>query len=197
MLAKLKALVKIKIGVGTKRLSLGTIFILVFLAGGLYYFIDSRQKEPGPPPAAQEAPNAADANIVRYKDSQNPQELRTLLNAYLMNSQYDQAVSTAKKIAGMTGAFEDHLAVLNVCASRQVAARQQCVDETAAKLRPHIGRLTFSNAYSIGAMLEQTGQRKAAAEYYERAYQVYDATRADEYTKSKEQLRNHINELNK
>jgi hypothetical protein len=76
-----------------------------------------------------------------------------------------------------------------------VPNKNSCISDTVSKLKPLIQQLAFPDAYGAGGMLEKANYKKDAADFYQRAYNVYDGTAQGDNLMTKDQLKKHINEL--
>ncbi len=138
---------------------------------------------------------ASDSAIESYKNSNDTEDLRSLSSVYVGANKYPEAVEVARKVALKTGEVMDYMTLLNICAIYNVPTKQACLEEVAAKLKPQLGKLSFYNAYTAGRLYDKSGDTKNAVIFYQRAYDVYDVNRADEYIKTKEELKKRIDEL--
>jgi hypothetical protein len=178
-----------------KRLILVVVALVIVIGGVWYIFFNSKPKLVNIPPVQE---NAADANVRLYKNSANVDELRILTNSYLSNGNYTNAVATAEKVADETQDTMDYMTILRICATSKFPSQSSCLDTVVANLKTKLDSLSFYDAYSAGSMLDENAKKgKDAVAFYQRAYDTYDATRADEYTKTKDQLKARIDELNK
>lgn len=147
-------------------------------------------------------PNARppDANHVlvnELKNSDKPEEIKTLIAAYLASKQYDKAEVAARGIAEKSQASTDFIGWLSICVAHQVTNKETCINEAITKLKPLISKMDFFSAYSVGSLLVEAGKKKEAVDFYVRAFETYDSKVADEYTMSKDKLKSHIDELRK
>lgn len=140
----------------------------------------------------------SESNIRFFKDSTVPEDMRSLTSAYISQGRYDEAAANAKKTAETTQNAADYISLLNICAIYNVKNKQACIDEAHSKVVSDLGSVSFYNAYSTAKVLDMAGQKKAA-DFYQRAYDTYDAKRAaaDEGTMTKEQIKGRIDELRK
>jgi hypothetical protein len=86
--------------------------------------------------------------------------------------------------------------LLTICAVNNVPDKQNCIDRTVAKIIPQLNSLSFYQVYVTGSMLDEAKDKKNALIFYQRAYNIYDASKADLYTMTKDQLKQRIDVLN-
>jgi hypothetical protein len=147
-----------------------------------------------------QASNAIDANdlqIQTYKKSKNVDDMRVVLSAYEGKGDYESALPLAQKIAGQTKTTDDYMAVLNICAQQNISGKDSCLKDVVGQLKPKITSMTFNSSYAAGALLEKNGYKKDAADFYQRAYDVYAPDPKAENMMSQVQLKAHIDELRK
>lgn len=143
------------------------------------------------------AANAAQEGINSLKNSKELIDRRSLISDYIAAGDYSKAEETAKAVAAQTGSANDYMSLLNICTIRKVADKNDCVSLAVSKLKPQVSQLDFFTAYSIGSELDESGFKKDAVAFYQRAYDSYDPSRADAYTKTKDQIKQRIDELSK
>ncbi|MBX4197089.1 hypothetical protein KW801_00850 [Candidatus Saccharibacteria bacterium] len=143
------------------------------------------------------SPTADDADIKAFKNSQNINDKKVLISAYEDKKDYAKALTIAKDVADKSRTYQDYMTVLSICALYDVPDKQSCLSQTAANLKPLLSSMPFSSAYAAGALLEKNNLKKQAADFYQRAYDTYSPDPNAENMMSKEQLKNHIDELRK
>jgi tetratricopeptide (TPR) repeat protein len=122
---------------------------------------------------------------------------RSLASAYLAAGNYQAAEQTMKDIAAQTKDRNDYLGLLNICSVRNVPDKQACIDDAVANIKPQIDKLSFFQVYSAASELDNAGFKKDAVVFYQRAYDIYDPARVDQYTKTRDQIKQKIDELSK
>jgi len=130
------------------------------------------------------------------KNSKTIQNKRDLASVYLAEQNYEAAEKTMKSVAGQTGSVNDYMTLINICAVHNVPDKQACVDNAVSHIRPEITSLPFNAVYALGSELDEAGFKKDAVIFYQRAYDIYDPTQADAYTKTKDQIKQRIGQLN-
>jgi len=138
-------------------------------------------------------PAAADIGI--YKGSTGPDELRVLVNSYADAGDYKSAYDSANTLVDKTNSPDDYMTLLWLCTLYEVPHKSNCIDNTSSKLKEIINSLSFINTYMAGSLLEQSGRKDEAVDFYERAYLIYDVKTADGNIMTKEQLKKHIDGL--
>lgn len=166
------------------------LVVIVILVAGLYMWHHKNQTKD------QSSVDANTVLITNLSKSNSLDDKRNLVSAYIAAGNYSLAESTLKDIASKSGDVKDYLGLINICTVRKVADKQQCVDEAISKIKPKINTLSFFEVYSVASELDDAGMGKSAVVFYQRAYDIYDPSRADAYTKSKEQIKQRIAELN-
>jgi hypothetical protein len=121
---------------------------------------------------------------------------RSLASAYLAQGDYKAAEESQQQVARQTNDVNDWLGVLNICTVRAVPDKQSCVNEAVSKIKPHLDGLSFYSVYSAASELDQSVFKKDASTFYQRAYDIYDPASVDPYTKTKDQIKQRITELN-
>jgi hypothetical protein len=167
--------------------SLATAIVAALILAGIYVHFHNKNKN-----------KVADANtsiINLLGKSKSLDDQRSLASAYLAAGKYMDAEQTMKDIATKTNSTTDYTGLLNICTVRAVPDKTACVDNTVSKLKPQINNLSFFQAYSIASELDESGFSKQAISFYQRAYDTYDPARADQYTKTKDQIKQRIGEL--
>lgn len=142
-----------------------------------------------------ERENPADRTIRLYKDSKDINDMRSVSAAYGEKGEDDKAVAAAKEVANQSQKTLDYIDLLRACTGSNQTDKQACIDDTVGKLHARLGSLSFFEAYIIGGMLDNSGQKKAAIDFYQKAYDIYDANKADEYMMTKDKLKSRIDEL--
>lgn len=169
--------------------SLVTAVVAALLIGGIYAYVHDKNKK-----------KVVDANtsiIGLLGKSKSIEDQRSLASAYLAAGKYTDAEQTMKDIAAKTNSSTDYLGLLNICTVRSVPDKNSCVNDAVAKLKPQIDKLSFLQVYSIASQLDEGGFGKDAVVFYQRAYDIYDPARADQYMKTKDQIKQRIDELSK
>jgi cytoskeletal protein RodZ len=175
-------------------LRLAVLVLFLLSVGFIIWKVTNKQPEVVTD-TKQETP--AEANVRFFKDSTNPDDMRSLVSTYVAEEKYDEAVAKAKQVNKITQDVGDYLLLLNICAIYSVRDKQVCINDMVSKATPKLSSISFYSAYSTARVLDKHGQKKAAADFYQRAYDSYDPKRAaaDEGTMTKEQIKGHIDEL--
>lgn len=142
----------------------------------------------------------ADANslmVQRYKDSSDLNDKKLLLNGYIGQGNYDQALVVARQIADKTKSYQDYLAIISLCGLNNVTGRQDCLKQTVVELKPLVNQIPFNSAYGAAVILERNNLKKESIAFYQRAYDTYLPDPNAENMMTKEQLKAHIDELSK
>lgn len=174
-----------------RLISFIALALIVIIAIGFYYHHRNN--------ATQKAHIDQDANVSlinMLKDSKSLDDKRSISSAYLANSDYAKAEAVTKEVAQQSNEVSDYLGLLNICTTGAVPDKQNCVDFAISKIKPHIEKLSFTQVYSAGSELDKSGFKKDAVIFYQRAYDIYDPARTDAYTKTKDQIKQRIAELN-
>jgi len=181
-----------------KILRLLSLLAVILLVGAVSTFVIIWNNKSSTGPIKIAAPrDSAQENIKEFKNSTNIDEMRSLAAGYIAVSDYGAAANTAKQVAQKTGEIKDYLTLLTICATRDVPNKQACIDQAVTKLKDQLSKLSFYNTYTAGSVLDQAGDKKNAVTFYQRALEIYDPARADEYVLTKEQLKKRIDELSK
>lgn len=134
--------------------------------------------------------------IDQLKKNQNTvEDKRALAASYMSAEQYDQSLKILLPLLRTRADPGDAAGALSICAYRDVAGREDCLSEAAKVLSDKAGSLDFRTAYSNAVNLEHAKKPQAAKVLYQRALDVYDPAKADEYTMTKDQLGAHINDI--
>ncbi len=193
-MAKLKAIG----GYLGKRFVIVLIVLGVIIAIGLVYWHQNSENQKNQANnAVTDANQAAKDSIKILEKSQKPVDRASLVSAYITDKDYDKAVSELKSIASKSGNPSDYMALLRVCSVYKVSNKQACINNAQKELAKNINSLTFRQAYTVGSSLETAGLKKEAASYFQRALAAYGDTVPDEYTYTKDQLKDHIDDLQK
>ena len=142
------------------------------------------------------AANAVDANINSLKSSKDINDRRVLVSDYVASGNYDKAEELARSVAADTKDTKDYITLITVCANHPVSDKQQCLDDGVTQVKPKLNELSFFETYVIASMLDDAKDGKNALIFYQRAYQIYDSTKADQYTMTKDQIGQRIKALN-
>lgn len=140
--------------------------------------------------------NASSSTIDFLKDSSNLNDQRSVASEYIAAGDYENAETTAKQVAEKSGNTNDYLTLLNICTVYKVSDQQACIKQVLDKVVPQINRLSFYSVYIAGSELDKAGDKNNALIFYKRAYEIYDPVRAGESMKTKDQLKQRIDELN-
>jgi hypothetical protein len=161
---------------------LTTAVIAALIVGGLYLHFHKK-------PHKSTDVNANTSIIDQLNKSNTVDSKRSLASAYLAAGNYQAAEQTMKDIAAQTKDRNDYLGLLNICSVRNVPDKQACIDDAVANIKPQID--------SAASELDNAGFKKDAVVFYQRAYDIYDPARVDQYTKTRDQIKQKIDELSK
>jgi hypothetical protein len=170
-------------------LSLVTAAVAALLVSSVYIYFHNKNK--------QKVVDANTSIISQLGKSKSIDDQRSLASAYLAAGKYSDAEQTMKDIAAKTNSPTDYMGLLNICTVRSVPDKNSCVDAAVTKLKPQINELSFFQVYSIASELDEAGFGKDSVAFYQKAYDIYDPTRADQYTKTKDQIKQRVDELSK
>jgi tetratricopeptide (TPR) repeat protein len=167
------------------------LLVLVLLAwGGWTLYQHHKKRSP--------VDESGSATLVRFLgNSKKLDDQRALSSAYLAQGNYAKAEDTMKKVVQQTNDVNDYMTLLNICAVRNVPDKKACVDLALKYIRPQIDKLPFNAVYAVGSELDEAGFGKDALPYYQQAYKIYDPAQADQYMKTKDQIKQRIDELSK
>jgi hypothetical protein len=165
------------------------IAMVIILAIGLFFYRRHHRTE-------YKVTEAASSEINSLKSSKDITDRKSLSSAYLMAGEYDKAEQNARQIADASNKVNDYLTLLNICTVRNVSDKQNCIDYAVSKIKPHVNDLSFFLAYTAAVELDQSNNKKDSVVFYQRAYDTYDPARADENVKTKDQIKQRIEELN-
>lgn len=173
--------------------------IIAAVAGSVYWFFvkDDANDQANNASTAEDAkyPDPSEVSIGLYKDSDDPEDMRVIVNSYANVKNYEAALDTARELANKTNEAQDYLTLLWLCVEYEVPGKEACIDEAVAALEPKIKSLGLYDAYSGGKMLEAANRNQIAVDFFQQAYDKYDAKIADETIPTKEELKNLIDEL--
>jgi tetratricopeptide (TPR) repeat protein len=165
------------------------IAILAVAIGAVWHKVKHRNED--------RIPNASASAVDALKNSNDINDQRSLGSEYIASGDYPKAEAVARKVADRTNDVNDYLTLLNICAYYSVPDKQGCINYVVSKVSPQINKLSFYSAYTAGSELDEAGFKKDAVTFYQKAYDIYDPARADQYTKTKDQLKQRIDELSK
>jgi hypothetical protein len=139
--------------------------------------------------------NGNDEQIQEHKDSNSPDDRRTILSAYAAKDDYADAAPIARALAKQTKTYQDYLALISICGLHDVPDKDACLDEGVNGAKPLVNSIPFNGAYNAGVILEKNNRKTDAKVFYQRAYDTYTPDPNAENMMTKDQLKAHINEL--
>jgi tetratricopeptide (TPR) repeat protein len=171
---------------------LALVLIVMLAIGGVKFYKDRHKPKQTFPPS----PSAVDESIKSLQSSTELGDKRNLAGDYTQKGDYNQAEEILNSVAHQTNDLKDWVGLINLCSQYNVTGKQNCLSTAAAKVKPQLSNLSFYEAYSIGSMLDQGNDKKDAIVFYQKAYDIYDPAAADIYTKTKDQIKQRIDQLN-
>jgi len=168
-----------------------TLLVIVLLVWGVWVLYQHHKNRS---PVVE---NGNDTLVRFLGNSKDLDSRRALSSAYLAQGNYTAAEDTIKKVAQQTGDVNDYMTLLNICAVRNVPDKKACIDLALKYIKPQLGSLPFNAVYAVASELDEANFGKEALPYYQQAYKIYDPTQADPYMKTKDQIKQRIDELSK
>jgi tetratricopeptide (TPR) repeat protein len=165
------------------------IVIVLLILGGWTIYHNHKNKSP--------TDENGNSTLVRFlKDSKTLNDQRSLASAYLAQGNYTAAEDAAKKVAQQSNDVNDYMSLLNICTVRNVPDKKACVDMALQHIKNQVDKLPFNAVYAVASELDEAGFGKDALVYYQQAYKIYPAQQPDPYTKTKDQIKQKMDQLN-
>lgn len=130
-------------------------------------------------------------------ESNTPEGKRVYINQLEGQKKYEEAKKVAEALVEQTKKASDATILLNICRQYITNGKAECIAKAETAIAADTASLTFFEAYGSAEIFEKNGNKTAAANLYQRAYDVYppQSQISELPIKSKEDLKKHIETL--